>query len=180
MKRACIGFTAPLSALLMMLCAPAVLSQRTVPEGTSRLATATGIIKLEYLTPGAPAQQVTISIALPDRTYVTTAWVRADGVARFFMPLGKHTATFRAEKWLSRRTVITTNGRTASCSVFLLAGDANNDNYIDWNDMDILAGAYGSHTGEPGWDSRADFDCDGDVDDFDEDILNSNLYRHGD
>lgn len=155
-------------------------AQRAIPDSAQRLVSVTGSIRLQYLATDAPAQEVTISIPLEDRTYVTKTWVRANGAVRFLLPPGSHMVTFRADKWLSRRIQIASDGRMARCQVVLLAGDADGDDEVDWNDMDILANAFQTHPGDSSWDARADFDCDGDVDDDDANILFANLYCFGD
>ncbi len=43
-------------------------------------------------------------------------------------------------------------------------GDCDVDRDVDYDDFIVLAGAYGSSSGEPAYDGRADFDRDGDVD----------------
>ncbi len=44
------------------------------------------------------------------------------------------------------------------------SGDVDGDGDVDYNDFIILAGAYGSSSGQPAYDVCADFDKDGDVD----------------
>jgi len=45
-----------------------------------------------------------------------------------------------------------------------LGGDVDSDRDVDYNDFVVLAGAYGSTSGQPAYKRNADFDDDGDVD----------------
>lgn len=54
-----------------------------------------------------------------------------------------------------------------------MPGDANGDRCVNILDFSIVAGAYGSHWGCPGYDVRADFNLDGVVDEADMEILSA-------
>jgi hypothetical protein len=56
-----------------------------------------------------------------------------------------------------------------------LLGDCDGDGDVDYDDFIILAGSYGTSTGQPGYDERADFDGDGDVD-YDDFIVLAGKY----
>jgi hypothetical protein len=54
-------------------------------------------------------------------------------------------------------------------------GDADGDHDVDYDDFIVLAGAYGTSNGDPGYDPDADFDEDGDVD-YDDFIVLAGAY----
>ncbi len=56
-----------------------------------------------------------------------------------------------------------------------LFGDVEGDRDVDYDDFIVLAGAYGSSSGQPAYDERADFDRDGDVD-YDDFIVLAGNY----
>jgi hypothetical protein len=62
----------------------------------------------------------------------------------------------------------------------LLEGDANNDNRVDSRDISLLTAAYGKGQGQPGFDPRADFNEDDEVNAQDLALLQPNLSRRGD
>ena len=62
----------------------------------------------------------------------------------------------------------------------LLEGDASNDNVVNASDLSIYAMAAGKHAGDAGWDTRADFDNNGAVNDADLALLQANMGRSGD
>lgn len=55
------------------------------------------------------------------------------------------------------------------------AGDADRDGDVDYDDFIVLAGAYGSHSGQPAYQRNADFDLDDDVD-YDDFIILAGNY----
>ncbi|MBX4198561.1 hypothetical protein KW782_04500 [Candidatus Parcubacteria bacterium] len=59
----------------------------------------------------------------------------------------------------------------------IIPGDANGDSRVDGSDFAILAGAFGTQTGNPNFKSGADFNQDGRVDGSDFAILASNFGR---
>lgn len=60
----------------------------------------------------------------------------------------------------------------------MIPGDTDSDGDVDYDDFIVLAGAYGSSSGQPAYDERADFDHDGDVDYDDFIVLAGNYGRH--
>jgi hypothetical protein len=50
-------------------------------------------------------------------------------------------------------------------------GDANGDNVIDFDDLNVVLAAFNTSTGDPDFDATADFDADGDVDFADLNVL---------
>lgn len=180
MKRA-LTLTSLVTVLTLLIGAPpTALSQRkAVRDPYLRLVNVVGYVELEGLSRSAPKQSVTISIALPDRTYSYHTDVQGKNRCHFYMPEGVYIATIQGEKWLSRKVLIDSRKPNNACNVVLLGGDADGDNAVDWPDMDILAAAYQTHKNDSAYDERADFDCDGDVDDADADILFYNLFQRG-
>ena len=60
-----------------------------------------------------------------------------------------------------------------------VGGDANGDNMINALDLAILAPAYFSSTGDPGWDARADLNKDGTINALDLACLAPNYFEEG-
>jgi len=61
----------------------------------------------------------------------------------------------------------------------LYLGDINNNDRINIYDFSILAGCYGKHAGDPGFDPRADLNHDGRISIYDFSILAGNYGRMG-
>jgi hypothetical protein len=61
----------------------------------------------------------------------------------------------------------------------LLGGDANNDNFVDVLDLDLLVVSFNWVLGDPDFNPSADFNNDGAVDVFDLDILIRNFNGEG-
>jgi hypothetical protein len=61
----------------------------------------------------------------------------------------------------------------------LLAGDINNDNITNIADFNLLKLSFGLQTGDPGYNSNADFTCDGIVNIFELNMLKVNFNRVG-
>lgn len=61
----------------------------------------------------------------------------------------------------------------------LLEGDANDNDRVAGEDFSILVTAYGTSTGQPGWDARADFNGDGTIGGADFSLLATNYGRQG-
>lgn len=70
-------------------------------------------------------------------------------------------------------------GTTPASFCTLLEGDANNDDRITGYDYSLLALAYGTSAGGPGFDPRADFNDDGQVGDADYALLAANYDQYG-
>lgn len=65
-------------------------------------------------------------------------------------------------------------------TALLLEGDSNNDNAIQLNDFSLLATAFGTSVGDPGYDARCDFNMDGMVTLTDFSLMASNFSMLGD
>jgi hypothetical protein len=137
-------------------------------------------VLLQGISPSAPPQPITVYIYDEIGYLLRTAIVRSGDYITLRLPPGVYPITFRGEKWLGHRVIVNTSEKRREQAVLLLTGDANGDNQVDWDDMNILAETYQTHEQSRDWDSRADFDCDGDVDDTDADLLCNNLFFYGD
>jgi parallel beta-helix repeat protein len=60
----------------------------------------------------------------------------------------------------------------------LLVGDINLDRIVNISDAILAATAFGSHPGDPNWNSQADLNHDNEVDIFDVIILANNFGKH--
>jgi hypothetical protein len=136
-------------------------------------------VLFEGIVSGAPAQRLTLTIYDSQGFAIRTTEVKSGEWVRIRVPKDVYSISYRGEKWLGRRIAVSTTPARGNITV-LPAGDANGDNIVDWADMDIMADAYLSDPSCPHWDSRADLDCDGDVDDVDADLMCYNLYMRGD
>lgn len=65
--------------------------------------------------------------------------------------------------------------RLVKVAPITIAGDIDDDLDIDYDDLFILARAYGSSSGQPAYDARADFDNDDNVD-YDDFIILATNY----
>ena len=97
------------------------------------------------------------------------------------IPPGVYNIGIKGSKWLrANLTGIDLTGSDYSgLNAFLPGGDANNDNVVDIADFGLLVNAYGTMTGDPNFDSRADFTCDSVVDIGDFGVLNNNYNGGG-
>jgi hypothetical protein len=74
-------------------------------------------------------------------------------------------------------TIVMDANKTVN-AIFVLGGDVDGDGDVDYDDLVVLAGAYGSSIGQPSYDERADFDRDGDVD-YDDLVVLAGAYGSG-
>jgi streptogramin lyase len=96
------------------------------------------------------------------------------------IPRNTYNLWIKGAKWLASVTPVNAqNGDVNTVLVTLLAGDANNDNFCDVFDLDLLIQAFNSIPGDGNWDERADFNCDDSVDVFDLDLLIRNFNLEG-
>src|SRR5262249_50286366 len=97
------------------------------------------------------------------------------------IPADRYQVAIKGSKWL--RKVVEVNaleGDVSGVAATLLAGDCNDDNRADVDDLGILALAFNSRPGDLMWDSRADLNCDGAVDLSDLGLLALNFNTEGD
>jgi alpha-tubulin suppressor-like RCC1 family protein len=97
------------------------------------------------------------------------------------IPPGTYDVAVKGSKWLQRVIPdVNTNNNVLNLRVFLLTGDANDDNSVDVLDLDALIRAFDKMEGDPGWNMNADFNCDESVDVLDLDLLIQNFDLVGD
>lgn len=98
------------------------------------------------------------------------------------IPHNRYSVWIKGSKWLAKAVVIdTTKGDVTNMNALLRAGDANNDNFVDVLDLDVLISAFGSAFGKDrNWNDGADLNCDGWVDVLDLDLLIQNFDTAGD
>jgi hypothetical protein len=173
------GFAALFALTLLFGATTSVLADPPKKSGPAKYVLVTGTIELDGIEPTAPPQSVTITLLGLSEPMQYQVSVTPGSPVQFLMRPGDQLALVRGGKWLAQRVEIHALGRGASFSVTLPGGDANGDNRVDWTDVDILADAYISQPGDANWDDRADVDCDGDVDDYDADLIFDNLDRFG-
>ena len=81
--------------------------------------------------------------------------------------------------FLQRLINVNLNENKTEVVPMLLAGDALDDNVINIFDFGILSGAFGLGSGQPGYDSRADFDNNLTINIFDFGLLSGNFGTTG-
>lgn len=97
------------------------------------------------------------------------------------IPRGQYNVWIKGDKWLAKSVPIDTwQGDVSDLKPLLLAGDANNDNFVDMLDLALLIPAFGSDFGDPNWNEAADLNCDASVDLLDLDLLIRNFDTAGD
>jgi hypothetical protein len=140
----------------------------------------TGRIELESLARQAGRQSITLTFLNTEEPLQYEMQVTHSSPIHFLLRPGRYQVIARGTKWLAQRVEIRVVGSSTKFQLLLPGGDANGDNRVDWDDLDLLADAFDSLPGMVNWDERADLDCDDDVDDDDADILFLNLFRYGD
>lgn len=97
------------------------------------------------------------------------------------IPRGRYSVWIKGDKWLAKSVLIdTTKAHPSKVEVLLPAGDANNDNFVDVLDLDLLIAAFDSKEGDPNWNAGADLNCDDSVDMLDLNLLIKNFDMVGD
>lgn len=144
--------------------------------------TVSGHITLEdCMTPG---QTVTLKFRPINGglAYTTQVIVAADGSYTASAPVGNYNVLIKGAKWLAASEAVdTTNGDVTGVNALLRAGDANNDNIIDVEDLNQLIQAFDADPTSPNWNGgKADFNCDDIVSVDDLDILIRNFDAGGD
>jgi hypothetical protein len=169
-------------ALPMLFGATFACAQPRAEKGSPRPhpVMVTGCIELEKLARNAGRQSVTLTFLDTADPLQFELRVTHAGQVHFRLRPGRYVAVARGAKWLAQRVEIAVVGSHTTFRLLLPGGDANGDNRVDWDDLDILADAFYTRPGMVHWDARADLDCDDDVDDDDADIMFFNLNRYGD
>ena len=153
-----------LLALLLALTMPSAQAQTT--------GFLSGTISLDGIVSNDPAQQINFEFSPTSGTatvFLMTAMITANGLYTLTkVPVGTYSVGIKGLKWLRAvvPVTVTTSPTPAAASATLTACDANNDNVVDNSDLDILVSAYNTSASVPGsgYDIRADFNCDGNVD----------------
>lgn len=97
------------------------------------------------------------------------------------VPFGEYTVSVKGAKWLRKNiTVDARTGDVTNANAFLLAGDANNDNFADIGDLLLLIAAYNKVSPATGFSEASDFNCDGGNDISDLLLLVANYNKQGD
>jgi hypothetical protein len=77
-------------------------------------------------------------------------------------------------------TISTSAGDVTGVNAALRGGDANNDNSVDFLDLDALIQAFNAMPADANWNEGADLNCDDSVDFLDLDLLIRNFNKTGD
>jgi len=89
------------------------------------------------------------------------------------VPPGYYLISTNAEP-VPGETDLTDNSKTDGTVRIKIPGDIDGDDYVGSSDLSILAGAYGTSSGEPAYNREADFDLDGYIGSSDFSILAGN------
>jgi hypothetical protein len=106
----------------------------------------------------------------------------ADGAYAFGgLPNQPYVIAIKGAKWLRQNiTVDATDGNVVNADAFLRAGDADDNNIVDVEDLGILIATFDLCEGDDGYDARADFNCNDCVDVDDLDLYIRNFDAEGD
>jgi hypothetical protein len=98
------------------------------------------------------------------------------------VPAGSYYLAIKGTKWLRRTMAIdTTNNAVTGLPVSLRAGDADDSNLVDVDDLSLLVASFDADPSSDNWlDGVADFDCNGIVDVDDLSLLVRNFDTQGD
>lgn len=132
-----------------------------------------------------PVQAVTCVLTPTDGTPSLTRTVTLNQDGSFTLsniPANKYDVSIKGSKWLAKVVSVDgTNGDVTGINATLLAGDANNDNFVDVFDLEALITAFDATPEASDWnDGVADFNCDNSVDVLDLDLLIQNFDKEGD
>jgi hypothetical protein len=94
----------------------------------------------------------------------------------------RYNVRIKAEKWLAKVLFVdATAGNVTGVNTMLRAGDADNNNIVDVEDLAALIEAFDADPNAPNWQGgRADFNTDDIVDQLDLDLLIHNFDAEGD
>ena len=147
----------------------------------------TGVVSLDSIVSFAPSQSVTFQFHPSDgsqdiyRTASISQTSTPPGAFRFTdVPANQYRVRVKGAKWLASAKFIDTHTGSPNLSIFLPAGDANDDNFCDVLDFGTMVNAYGTKQGDANYDSSADFNCDGAVDVLDFGLIVNNYGSVGD
>lgn len=141
--------------------------------------TVTGQVILQGRDPGKYGG-VEVSVDTPSGRLATLTDANGNFVLSD-VPEGTRELKFFKEKYLIRRVVVqVAAGDNTIEPVTLLVGDINGDNWVNLQDLTLLASAYRTETGQEGFDPRADLNADGKVNLQDLTLLATNYRKEGD
>lgn len=126
------------------------------------------------------AQTMQFQFLLPDGSvaFTTEGRLGRDGTFDLSdMPSGFPIIAVKGAKWLKK---ILTDVPDKPLLTTLRAGEANNDNSVDFLDLDAIIRAYDTVSGARFFDPNTDITCDGSVDFLDLDIVIRNFDTMGD
>ena len=112
-----------------------------------------------------------------------TVTLGADGSYKLSgVPAGKFDLHIKGAKWLAKNVaaIDTTNGDVSGVSATLPAGDVDDNNSVDLDDLGLLSLAFDTKPGDSLYDDRADLNCDGVVGLDDLGLLSLNFDTAGD
>lgn len=132
-------------------------------------------------------QQLPVTLTLKlGTTEVNYSTMTTDANGNFTMTLGSlpngtYSWRVKGPKYLANVGQVTLTGAAAiQVEMGLMrAGDANNDNVVNSQDLNILRNTYGRQLGDPGYDDRADFNGDQVVNSVDQNLLKNNFGAGG-
>jgi hypothetical protein len=131
-----------------------------------------------------PAQSLTFEFRPTDGSPTFTREVILNQNGGFhlpYLPDKAYSLRIKGAKWLARRIEVDlSGGDVENISALLHGGDANNDNFVDVFDLDVLIQTFNKCLGDAGYDAKADFNCDDCADVFDLDLLIRNFNQMGD
>lgn len=111
-----------------------------------------------------PAQSVDFEFRPTDNTakFTRTVILNADGsFALKNLPAKAYKLAIKGQKWLRKvMDVDTSVGNVTTVAVTLTAGDTNNDNKVDLDDLGNLANAFDTKPGDTLYDANSDLNCD--------------------
>lgn len=163
---------------------------QTTSDGASRVfsltqqtqASVSGVLTLEESI--NPVQPITFVFRPIDGSPVfnRSTTLAADGSFQLNnIPQRSYTVRIKGDRWLAETCPVNTTGANATnVRATLLAGDANDDNMVDVNDLAVLIEAFDATPSDPNWNGgTADFNCDSLVDVNDLALLIRNFDRAG-
>ncbi len=136
---------------------------------------------------GADTAPVTVSL-YSGSTLVDTKTATPDGDGYFTVNTtagpGTYDVYFKGSKWLSKKagsvTLTANSPYTVAGVATVLAGDANNDDFVDFFDYLLLSASYELALGDGGYNAECDFNGDDAADFFDYLIMSDNYETNGD
>ncbi len=96
------------------------------------------------------------------------------------IPAGNYNVAIKGTKWLQKVAAANlSSGSVSNVNVTLLAGDVNNNNKVDVDDLTLLLNVYNSTLGDGTYTDAADLTCNGKVDVDDLTVLLNNYNTTG-